>query len=88
MVYPSWFYYYAMLSNLILRFTWALNYVEPYLTRRESQEALIFFLGIADLFRRAQWCLIRLENEQIHNIDSYRTILAIPAVKEVVDDEE
>jgi len=27
-IYPSWFYYYAMVSNLIFRFAWLLVYIK------------------------------------------------------------
>jgi septin family protein len=37
-------------------------------------------------FRRAQWSLIRIENENVNNFEKYRNILQIPAFKE--DDEE
>ena len=51
-----------------------------------STQFLIMVLTIAEGFRRAQWSLIRLENEQLNNFEKYRTILEIPAVKEDEED--
>lgn len=39
-------------------------------------------LCLAEGYRRAQWAIIRLENEQINNFEKYRTFLEIPPVKE------
>lgn len=78
---PDWFYYYAMLSNFCLRFSWTLTFV-PKSSWVESGQLIILFQTFGEGFRRAQWSLIRLENEQLHNLEKYRTILAIPAVKE------
>lgn len=41
---------------------------------------------IVEAFRRAQWSLIRIENENVNNFERYRNILQIPAFKD--DDEE
>ena len=43
---------------------------------------MILILSIAEGFRRAQWSLLRVENENINNFEKYRTILQIPAFKE------
>jgi hypothetical protein len=32
--------------------------------------------------RRAQWALLRIENENVNNFERYRTILEVPAFKE------
>ena len=40
----------------------------------------------AEAFRRAQWALIRIENENQNNFEKYRTILMIPSIKD--DDED
>jgi septin family protein len=42
-------------------------------------------LSLVEGFRRAQWSLIRIENENVNNFERYRNILQIPAFK---DDEE
>jgi hypothetical protein len=39
---------------------------------------------VAELMRRTQWALLRVENEAINNFESYRSIYIIPPM---VDDE-
>jgi len=36
------------------------------------------FLAVAELFRRYIWALIRIENEQVSNLEQYRYILEVP----------
>ena len=43
-------------------------------------------IGVLELFRRWQWSLIRIENEQVNNLEKYRHILDIPEVHEVKTD--
>lgn len=83
---PASFYYYAIVSNLILRFGWvAALYASAMPVWVNNYQVLIITLCVAEGFRRAQWSIIRLENEQTNNFEKYRTFLEIPAVK---DDEE
>lgn len=42
-------------------------------------------MSVVEGFRRAQWSLIRIENENVNNFERYRNILQIPTFK---DDEE
>ena len=35
-------------------------------------------MAILEAYRRMQWCVFRIENENISNPENYRTILAIP----------
>ena len=45
----------------------------------------------AEAYRRAQWALIRVELEQNHNFEAYRTINIVPEVTErtkVLDNDE
>jgi hypothetical protein len=37
-------------------------------------------MGTLELFRRWQWALIRIENEQVNNLEKYRHVLDIPEV--------
>ena len=40
------------------------------------------FSVVAELYRRTQWALLRVENEAINNFESYRSIYIIPPVVE------
>lgn len=82
---PTWFYYYAIISNLLLRFAWCLPYLPPSVLPAGLQantQMLFIVLALAEGLRRAQWSLIRIENEQVNNPEKYRAMLEIPAVKE------
>ncbi len=46
------------------------------------------FIGLLELFRRWQWSLIRIENEQIHNFEKYRNVIEIPEVNEWAEDRQ
>jgi hypothetical protein len=39
-------------------------------------------LGGAEGIRRTIWALIRIENENVNNLEQYRNVLQIPAIKE------
>jgi len=80
-LFPQWFYYYAAVSNLFLRFFWTLPFIPLFLQVPNwlvATQSLLIVVTIGEGFRRAQWSLIRLENEQVNNLEKYRTILEIP----------
>jgi hypothetical protein len=39
-------------------------------------------LGVAELWRRWTWAIIRIENEQVSNLEKYRVVLDIPEITE------
>ncbi len=85
--YSPYFYYYAILSDFLLRFTWivrALIDVNSYPWFSDVWHGT--FIGALELFRRWQWALIRIENEQVHNLEKYRHVLDIPEVTDYVKD--
>ena len=81
------FYYYAMVSDLILRCTWTITaFIDvhgyPWLTSIGYGT----LIGVLELFRRWQWSLIRIENEQVNNLEKYRHVLDIPEVTDHIED--
>ena len=54
------FYYWAIMSNIILRCSWAVA-LSPNVGT--SNDLLLFVLQIAEIFRRMQWFVIRVEWE-------------------------
>jgi len=64
-VFPDWVYYAVVTSNTLCRLGWAV-----YISRGDAVNAqhLILVLAAVELFRRAQWALLRVEWEQISNI--------------------
>ena len=80
--YHPCFYYWAIFSDFILRFIWIL-----FLFRLGEKDSsfnnldIMFCLSIySEGFRRAQWALLRVENEQNNNLEAYRTIPIIPPI--------
>eukprot|EP00350_Pseudokeronopsis_sp_OXSARD2_P000523 CAMPEP_0170564802 /NCGR_PEP_ID=MMETSP0211-20121228/75009_1 /TAXON_ID=311385 /ORGANISM="Pseudokeronopsis sp., Strain OXSARD2" /LENGTH=129 /DNA_ID=CAMNT_0010884733 /DNA_START=160 /DNA_END=546 /DNA_ORIENTATION=- len=83
-LYPQYFYYYSMVENLLLRCTWILG-IFAYAEDTDwfwNFEVLTMIESLAEAYRRANWALIRVENENINNFEKYRTILQIPSVKD------
>jgi len=82
--YAPWFYYFSMVSDALLRCTWTITaFIDldgyPWLT------GITFgtLIGLGELYRRWQWSLIRIENEQVNNLERYRHILDIPEITDV-----
>ncbi len=73
LVYPKWFYYYAMITNGILRYFWFTSLVLPL-----KKDWILLIANFLEIYRRAQWTLIRLENEELYNLEGYRMYLPIP----------
>ncbi|MCO5589729.1 hypothetical protein L7F22_043697 [Adiantum nelumboides] len=68
------FYYWAMITNVILRFGWTIYLMggpAGSLTR-------IFIIAFLEMLRRWQWNFLRLENEHLGNVDMYRVSREVP----------
>ncbi|XP_040150932.1 xenotropic and polytropic retrovirus receptor 1 isoform X1 [Anopheles arabiensis] len=73
-VYSSnWFYYFAIVEDLILRFGWTLSMslIEMgYIDR----EIIVSILSPLEVFRRFIWNYFRLENEHLNNCGNFRAV--------------
>jgi hypothetical protein len=58
--FPRAFYYWAIVSNIVLRCSWALAMSPNNVT---SNDIVLFALQMAEIFRRMQWFVIRVEWE-------------------------
>ena len=74
-VYPKFMYYGAMIINAIIRFSWTWNFIN---INKKYDEWKNFIMAILEAYRRIQWCIFRIENENTNNPEKYRAILAIP----------
>jgi len=79
LLYSPLFYYTASVIDLVLRCTWLISVIwpsssYPYIASFEFAT----ILAVAELSRRWIWSLIRIENEQVSNLERYRNILAVP----------
>ena len=72
-LYPPKYYYFAIIVNVILRLTWLNIFLEI-----KNDEVKVFILSILEVYRRSQWSLFRVENENANNPEQYRAILEIP----------
>ena len=69
----------AGVINLILRFIWLVAF-----TLKSSDYPLLAtfeyatLVAVAELSRRWLWAIIRIENEQVSNLEKYRYILEVP----------
>ena len=75
-VYPKYMYYFAIISDFILRFFWLLNLVDTSSWLNEEWKNFIF--AALEAYRRIQWCVFRIENENTNNPEKYRAVLDIP----------
>ncbi|XP_063703623.1 solute carrier family 53 member 1 [Culicoides brevitarsis] len=79
-VYSStFFYYFAIIEDLLLRFAWALSF---YLTENKmiSGELMTSILAPLEVFRRFVWNFFRLENEHLNNCGKFRAVRDISVV--------
>jgi hypothetical protein len=75
-VYPSKFYYYlAILENIIFRYIWIINVFMHFRTRSaEYADVIGFIFGLIEIFRRFIWNYFRLENEHLNNCGEFRAV--------------
>ena len=77
-VYPKKWYFFAIVVDFILRFSWTWNFIKIYQDSKSFSEWKNLVLALLEAYRRIQWCVFRIENENCSNPENYRTILAIP----------
>jgi hypothetical protein len=83
LMYPSRYYYTAMTVNFILRLIWFLNFVDLGMIDKVAEsEIKNLFFSVLEVFRRIQWSLFRVENENCNNLEKYRTVLDMPVLPE------
>ncbi|KAH6626253.1 SPX domain-containing protein, partial [Chaetomium sp. MPI-SDFR-AT-0129] len=67
---PVWIYYAIMIIDPILRFSWIFYAI---FTHRTQHSTIVSFLvGLAEVFRRGMWTLLRVENEHCANVAQYK----------------
>lgn len=76
LLYPVYFYYFAIITNFVLRLTWLINLF--IITTTNGDEIKILIFSFLEVYRRTQWTLFRVENENQNNFEKYRTVLEIP----------
>ena len=80
--YAPCFYYWAIFSDFVLRYIYILflyKLGDPH-SFFNNLNATFAISTFCEGFRRAQWALLRVENEQNNNLESYRSIPIIPPI--------
>lgn len=78
LVYPEWFYYTAIVGNLVLRISWVTLLAPSYWGDGLRSSSVVFVLALFEAFRRFIWAIIRMENEHSLNIGGFRAVREIP----------
>ncbi|KAJ8379782.1 hypothetical protein SKAU_G00005600 [Synaphobranchus kaupii] len=68
------FYYSAMLGDVILRVSWALNIILAQMGNSDSVATVSTVLALLELFRRFIWNIFRLEYEHLTNCSHLRAV--------------
>lgn len=68
-----WYYYTAIVGDLVLRFAWTLNVTLNDLWILHG-EILICVTALAECVRRFVWNFFRLENEHLNNVGQFRAV--------------
>ncbi|KAM3910983.1 solute carrier family 53 member 1-like [Leptodactylus fuscus] len=75
MVYTKKIYYYsAIVGDVVLRITWAVNVFYAQNIYSEESELVTCILGPLEVFRRLIWNFFRLENEHLNNCGQFRAV--------------
>jgi len=83
-LFPSvYFYYWAMCSNLVLRFMWVVTllpfpFQSIFPSGVEYQHVLLPLLTFLELFRRSQWGILRVEYEHLSTSQGFRKYKHLP----------
>lgn len=78
--FPQNFYYFAIVSNFILRFAGVASLMPAKVLENSyvSQEIALVICAGLEIVRRTQWSIIRIEREKCDNKESFREIQYIP----------
>ncbi|KAJ4456867.1 putative xenotropic and polytropic retrovirus receptor [Paratrimastix pyriformis] len=69
------FYWLAILLDLVGRFCWVVT-ITSQLIFKDTVAVSLFAAG--EVFRRAVWCVFRIENECVNNFEHYRHVKYVP----------
>ncbi|KAN0041937.1 hypothetical protein ACTFIV_004491 [Dictyostelium citrinum] len=76
----KWVYYFAMITNTLMRGSWTINVSFEALSSR-TKELIVLATAVIEVTRRFQWNFFRLENEHLSNVGKFRAFdLKIPDI--------
>eukprot|EP00043_Microstomoeca_roanoka_P019928 m.232408 g.232408 ORF g.232408 m.232408 type:complete len:795 (+) comp17075_c13_seq1:234-2618(+) len=77
MLYPSHYYYLAMVNNFIFRLSWTFSISVGYFDFFFS-DGLVAMVALGEMWRRFCWNFFRVENEHLNNCGEFRAVRVIP----------
>ena len=82
---PPLYYYFAIVSNLVLRVSWVFSISPTYWGSPIPVDYFKSIIFSLEIIRRQQWNLLRLENEHLSNCESFRVVNIVPLPMDVTD---
>ena len=79
-------YYFAMVVDIVLRQQWIVYAI--FVEDIQHSSAASFFVGLAEVFRRGMWSILRVENEHCNNVDKFRANRDVPLPYKLPDGEQ
>eukprot|EP00762_Andalucia_godoyi_P006084 ANDGO_00374.mRNA.1 SPX and EXS domain-containing protein 5 len=70
------FHPFAVLVNIVCRVSWALVFLVD--LRTFGVWTMFLILGVFEVFRKAVWNLVRVENEHVNNVGKFRAFKEVP----------
>jgi len=77
-LYPQVWYYFGMITNCIMKVMWTLTISPTVVEKLVNPELFNTFIAAVEIYRRGQWNIFRLENEQINNIEKFHVLADVP----------
>ncbi|ORX76021.1 EXS-domain-containing protein, partial [Anaeromyces robustus] len=78
LIFPTWSYYYVMISNLFLRLCWLVTVSPNYWGVIKNGNIVAYGSALVEVFRRFQWNFFRMENEHTNNCGEFRAVKEMP----------
>lgn len=79
LLYPwKWYYYFAIITNFPLRMVWVCTVSYGDFKIFPNPQVVVLVAAFLEVFRRIQWNLFRLENEQCNNCGMFRAVKDVP----------
>jgi hypothetical protein len=78
LLYPTYYYYFALISNFIMRVLWTLTISPEAINSLLHPDLFTTLLAAIEIYRRCLWNLFRVENEQLNNIGKFRALNDMP----------
>ncbi|XP_060666311.1 solute carrier family 53 member 1-like isoform X2 [Drosophila nasuta] len=71
LLYPKWFYYFAIVADIVIRFIWVIELNLMYFNLMTKFNCLSI-ISVSEIVRRFIWNFLRLENEHLYNCGHFR----------------